>query len=145
VLLPTLRAKDAGSLPNLGSAAVYVAGASASSIPKACEVEKFWPAYFKAAKARLNPQITARHRANSLGGPSQAHAYEQTSSPPQTGAHIRPTSRNTQPSELPPCVWSLPSGADSSQFDPKAFPKRLNSKCHINLNFIRSKRATLAT
>lgn len=49
-------AKREGSLPDLSSATVYVAGASARSTRKASEVEKFWAAYFKAANARLNPE-----------------------------------------------------------------------------------------
>lgn len=48
-------AKSNARLPDLGGATVYVAGASAGSTRKACDVEKFWIAYIKAANARLAP------------------------------------------------------------------------------------------
>ena len=43
-------------LPDLAGAAVYVAGASAKNMRKACEVQNFWLAYIKAANGRLIPE-----------------------------------------------------------------------------------------
>ena len=43
-------------LPDLAGATVYVAGASAKNMRKACEVQNFWLAYVKAANGRLVPE-----------------------------------------------------------------------------------------
>lgn len=45
-----------GRLPDLAGAKVYVAGASAQSAGRACDVQKFWLAYIKAANGRLSPE-----------------------------------------------------------------------------------------
>ena len=43
-----------GRLPDLSGARVYVAGASAQTTGRACDVQKFWLAYIKAANGRLS-------------------------------------------------------------------------------------------
>lgn len=43
-----------GRLPDLAGAEVYVAGASAQDTGRACDVQKFWLAYVKAANGKLS-------------------------------------------------------------------------------------------
>jgi hypothetical protein len=50
------RAREEGRLPNLGGAAVYVAGASARSARKAREIERFWLLYVEATHGHLLPR-----------------------------------------------------------------------------------------
>jgi hypothetical protein len=45
-----------GRLPDLSGARVYVAGASAQTTGRACDVQKFWLAYIKAANGKLSPE-----------------------------------------------------------------------------------------
>jgi hypothetical protein len=45
-----------GRLPDLGGAAVHVAGASAQTAGRAHDVQRFWLEYVKAANGRLRPQ-----------------------------------------------------------------------------------------
>jgi hypothetical protein len=45
-----------GRLPDLSGATVYIAGASAQNAGRACDVQKFWLAYIKAANGKLSPE-----------------------------------------------------------------------------------------